>query len=152
MFSAALPKLCSARITATTLLPTSVRQVYVPQRFFLLSGRHVQVTNKPRRAIHVLSRPLSRPSLPNLISHRIWDQTPSAFIQPSTIYPTSASATPGAGSLAGWIQTRGAKRDTYNPSQIVRKRRHGLLARMRSRTGRKMLARRKAKGRTCLSH
>lgn len=45
----------------------------------------------------------------------------------------------------------GAKRDTYNPSRRVQKRRHGFLARLRSRGGRKVLLRRRAKGRKFLS-
>ncbi|KAF9050995.1 hypothetical protein BDZ89DRAFT_934508, partial [Hymenopellis radicata] len=40
----------------------------------------------------------------------------------------------------------------YQPSQRKRKRRHGFLARLRSRTGRNILLRRKAKGRKYLSH
>ncbi|KAF9582240.1 hypothetical protein BGW38_000467 [Lunasporangiospora selenospora] len=40
----------------------------------------------------------------------------------------------------------------YQPSQRVRKRRHGFLARMKSRTGRNIILRRLAKGRKYLSH
>ncbi|KAH7097238.1 ribosomal protein L34-domain-containing protein [Auriculariales sp. MPI-PUGE-AT-0066] len=40
----------------------------------------------------------------------------------------------------------------YQPSQRVRKRRHGFLARKRSKGGRAILARRKHKGRFNLSH
>ncbi|KAF9425110.1 hypothetical protein BGZ94_007826 [Podila epigama] len=40
----------------------------------------------------------------------------------------------------------------YQPSQRVRKRRHGFLARMKSRGGRKVIANRLAKGRKYLSH
>lgn len=40
----------------------------------------------------------------------------------------------------------------YQPSQRVRKRRHGFLARRRSRGGRKVLIRRRMKGRRYLSH
>ncbi|RAL05855.1 mitochondrial 54S ribosomal protein bL34m [Aspergillus ibericus CBS 121593] len=43
------------------------------------------------------------------------------------------------------------KRATYNPSRRVQKRRHGFLARLRSRGGRKILMRRRAKGRKSLS-
>ncbi|KAI9660870.1 MAG: hypothetical protein M1829_006435 [Trizodia sp. TS-e1964] len=49
-------------------------------------------------------------------------------------------------------QVRTAKRNTFRPSHFVRKRRHGFLARKRSRTGRAILTRRRLKGRTTLSH
>ncbi|KAF9353749.1 hypothetical protein BGX26_008498, partial [Mortierella sp. AD094] len=40
----------------------------------------------------------------------------------------------------------------YQPSQRVRKRRHGFLARMKSRGGRKVIQNRLSKGRKYLSH
>ncbi|CAG8535527.1 9906_t:CDS:2 [Funneliformis caledonium] len=40
----------------------------------------------------------------------------------------------------------------YQPSNLVRKRRHGFLARLKSKTGKKILARRRLKGRKYLSH
>ncbi|KAG9320206.1 hypothetical protein KVV02_003960, partial [Mortierella alpina] len=40
----------------------------------------------------------------------------------------------------------------YQPSQRVRKRRHGFLARMKSRGGRKIIQNRLLKGRKYLSH
>ncbi|KAI6708383.1 hypothetical protein JHW43_009099, partial [Diplocarpon mali] len=52
----------------------------------------------------------------------------------------------------GAMQIRCGPRRTFDPSHFVRKRRHGFLSRIRTRKGRALLKRRKAKGRTTLSH
>lgn len=46
----------------------------------------------------------------------------------------------------------GARGTEYQPSQRIRKRRHGFLQRQKWVSGRKILARRRAKGRRFLSH
>ncbi|KLJ11313.1 hypothetical protein EMPG_13416 [Blastomyces silverae] len=83
--------------------------------------------------------------------------TPTAFAQSTG--PTTAGLPLLPVSIPSFPTTRpfsasaalGAKRNTYNPSRRVQKRRHGFLARLRTTSGRKILARRRARGRKYLS-
>ncbi|EME39246.1 hypothetical protein DOTSEDRAFT_179696 [Dothistroma septosporum NZE10] len=93
-----------------------------------------------RRSFGVLS---SLPSRPTILPARA--ALPASELQATTLQPTSP---PGLSIL----QVRGAKRDTFKPSHVVRKRRHGFLSRLRTRTGRMILKRRRMKGRNTLSH
>lgn len=105
-------------------------------------------TKSRLRSISVLSP--RRPQLP-------WACGAIATVPPTHASPVAAEAPdvlPKVSShpaLQG-IQVRNGPRDTYKPTNLVRKRRHGFLSRIRTRKGRAILKRRKAKGRGTLSH
>ncbi|KAF7563394.1 hypothetical protein G7046_g754 [Stylonectria norvegica] len=90
-----------------------------------------------------------RPSLTPATAALRRSVLPTSFTPSATgaadIVPVSAiSAHPALGGL----QIRCGPRNTMNgATRLVQKRRHGFLYRMRSRTGRKILARRRIKGR-----
>ncbi|GAB7353258.1 hypothetical protein MBLNU459_g3767t1 [Dothideomycetes sp. NU459] len=100
-----------------------------------------QPVPKPQsRTFTLLTR--TRPTLPS---------APTSTLSLSTTLelPTSAASPSITGTL---LQARGPKRDTYDPSHRVRKRRHGFLARIRTRTGRALIKRRRLKLRTTMGH
>ncbi|KAF3043055.1 hypothetical protein E8E11_007720 [Didymella keratinophila] len=93
-------------------------------------------------------RPMLSSSMPSTLA------APGA---PSTALTSSSETLDIMGKISAsaafaGTQIRCGPRDTYNPSHIVRKRRHGFLSRLRTKKGRKLLMRRLVKGRTNLSH
>ena len=96
---------------------------------------------RPQTSLQTLSKSLpslsqTRPSLTYACSTSI-NATTSSSRQQTTPFSTTS--------------TLGQKRWTYNPSRRVQKRRHGFLSRSKTADGRKILARRRAKGRKNLS-
>ena len=138
---------------ATTLLRPSIPRLqsikqYVYSPLFTASNLIDNVPSSSRAFSLLAPR---RPIIPT---------TPNTFL-PSSALPTTSILSaetldllPKISSHPGLLATqiRCGPRNTFNPSHFVRKRRHGFLARLRSRTGRKVLMRRKLKGRKQLSH
>ena len=110
-------------------------------------------TSKPR-LLH--TNPLIRGSAtstitkcdkPLLLSTSVHSNTvPSPLLFATSIFPTTNQNRSFSSS-----RSLLSRRDTYNPSRRVQKRRHGFLARIRTRSGRAIIHRRRAKGRRWLS-
>ncbi|KAL4921288.1 ribosomal protein L34-domain-containing protein [Aspergillus aurantiobrunneus] len=84
------------------------------------------------------------PTRPTLSAVPRQSQEPQSLLQITSAISQHSRSFSTTASLAG-------KRNTFNPSRRVQKRRHGFLARLRTKSGRKIIARRRAKGRKTLS-
>jgi large subunit ribosomal protein L34 len=115
------------------------KEVQSPIPLPYITTRKGPLTTILSRPLSILSQSLSRPTA-----------TPSTAVRAiAADIPTTAFVQLPSLTL---LQVRGAKRDTYDPSHRVRKRRHGFLSRLRSKNGRNTLKRRKLRGRNTLSH
>ncbi|KAH4971343.1 hypothetical protein HBI18_013100 [Parastagonospora nodorum] len=123
---------------ATTAIRPSLTHIAAPQRILQPSAPRAFSMVTPRRPMLSAPSTLAAPG------------TPSQPVCSSETLDLvgKISAHPGLGSM----QIRCGPRDTYNPSHLVRKRRHGFLSRIRTKKGRKTLMRRVKKGRWNLSH
>ncbi|KAL4978016.1 ribosomal protein L34-domain-containing protein [Aspergillus desertorum] len=134
---------CRAIPSAFRAAKTSITKQITPT-FPRGSQLRLQFQSRPFIAT-IATTATARPSLSLLQSRQLQAQaqTPSPLLITSAIIQQARSFTASA--------SLGGKRATYNPSRRVQKRRHGFLARLRSKSGQKILARRRAKGRKSLS-
>ncbi|KAK6529045.1 hypothetical protein TWF694_004265 [Orbilia ellipsospora] len=108
------------------------------------------ISTTSKRTFTSLLRPSSiLPRTSNYIASTI--PRPTLSITSTSPFPSIISPSQSS-SILPLTQTRGHRRKTYNPSHIVRKRRFGFLARLRSKTGKNIIKRRKEKGRKALTH
>ncbi|PYH77240.1 hypothetical protein BO82DRAFT_294317 [Aspergillus uvarum CBS 121591] len=117
--------------TTTTTTTTSIRTLITSSS--VISPLRAQLSHQPRTPSTILS-------------------STSAFLPSSSITsPTTAAAALQQSRSFSASACLLGKRSTYNPSRRVQKRRHGFLSRVKTRTGRMIIQRRKARGRKNLS-
>ena len=150
-----------AQSTSALLRPSAYR-VSSPQMcvLFVLDPLHNRVANvtvirlTSTRALSLLS-----PRRPQFLPPSFAVSPSASPSTASSTPPTAADGTPldlvpkiSSHPAVLGMQVRNGPRNTFDPSHRVRKRRHGFLARLKSRTGRKVLKRRTLKGRRSLTH
>src|SRR5256885_2359879 len=102
------------------------------------------------RNLTTLRRPTIFPSSFSSPSTTTTCASPSLVSTPTGEAPLDLLAKPSQHPSLLSQQIRCGPRNTYDPSHFVRKRRHGFLSRIRTRTGRAILKRRKQKKRSTL--
>lgn len=136
--SAQIPRSVASRPPGTVHTNTHPR----PQPATLPVRTYSSLLSRPQCIPPVYAHPRPSTTQPSLLGLRHPSLTANPNPNPSPQSQTrSFSATPSLG----------VKRRTYNPSRRVQKRRHGFLARKRTRGGRMVLANRRAKGKKALS-
>jgi large subunit ribosomal protein L34 len=170
-----------ATTRSSTSLHTHIPQSVAPVMLFLRCTRHIAQARPSLNLASTTSllqstlRPLaaSQPAQSH-VSHRVPPSTHPLTIHRSRTFsllsprrptlPSTPTSTlslnttlelptlPAASTTLTLLQARGPKRDTFDPSHRVRKRRSGFLARIRSRNGRNLIKRRLLKKRSTLSH
>ncbi|KAJ7497172.1 ribosomal protein L34-domain-containing protein [Mycena latifolia] len=110
----------------------------------------------PRPLLQLLTHPPRLPSVVGphpCVAATVLQNTPLRLSRSQFVPLFVPQASAPSPVLASLQQLRYAKLGhEYQPSQRVRKRRHGFLSRKRSAGGRKILIRRRAKGRKYLTH
>jgi large subunit ribosomal protein L34 len=139
----------SDRTDATTRTFTTIRRLAVPR-----TGP-ASITQSPTLS---LTRSFSGLSVRTSTTTPL--STTSSLLSRSTLQPlipmiarsTSLSASSRTFSTSAALLGYRRRMDTYNPSRRVQKRRHGYLARLRTRGGQAILKRRKLKLRSNVSY
>ncbi|CAK7204077.1 hypothetical protein SEUCBS139899_006828 [Sporothrix eucalyptigena] len=93
-----------------------------------------------------------RPATPSTVSTTVSTtlESASACASADVVAPSSISRHPALAGLASQIRC-GPRPTMAGATRLVQKRRHGFLSRVRTKAGRKLLARRRLKGRKRLS-
>lgn len=151
---------CQAKVTQTIIRTSAPRPSYRVFNPKLVDNTTLRAPNSllPSLVATLGQTPLLRLSSPSLL--RFATRTRAGLVNiplgvTSTINRngTGVMLNESSSGLGGLQQVRHRTMGTeYQPSQRKRKRKHGFLARKRTKGGRAILARRRAKGRKFLSH